>query len=72
MVDKKKKTYLKHKLIKFKKPLDEVTLCQCDSPCKPCVPGAVRISKQTTPGGSDQVFDFKIEYSSGGVVIRQL
>ncbi len=38
MADKKKKTFLKPKLIKFDKPLDEVTLCgsgtgNCNSVC---------------------------------------
>jgi hypothetical protein len=33
MSEEKKKTFLKPKLIKFDKPLDEVTLWQCGSPC---------------------------------------
>ena len=33
MADKKKKTFLKPKLIKFDKPLDEVTLTGCGTPC---------------------------------------
>jgi len=33
MSDKKKKVFIKPELIKFDKPLDEVTLCQCGSPC---------------------------------------
>jgi hypothetical protein len=33
MTDKKKKKFVKPELIKFDKPLDEVTLCQSGSPC---------------------------------------
>ena len=37
-----KKKFVKPELIKFDKPLDEVTLCGCGSPpcgpCGPCVP----------------------------------
>jgi len=37
MDDKKKKEFVKPELIKFDKPLDEVTLCGCGSgPCGPC------------------------------------
>ena len=33
MSDKKERVFVKPELIKFDKPLDEVTLCQCGSPC---------------------------------------
>jgi len=36
MTDKKKKVFEKPELIKFDKPLDEVTLGSCGSPCQPC------------------------------------
>jgi hypothetical protein len=36
MTDKKKKVFIKPELIKFDKPLDEVTLCGSGSPPDPC------------------------------------
>ena len=33
MSDKKKKVFVKPELVKFDKPLDEVTLCQTGTPC---------------------------------------
>lgn len=36
MDDKKKKEFVKPEVIKFDKPLDEVTLWQCGTLCGPC------------------------------------
>ena len=36
MAEEKKKVFVKPELIKFDKPLDEVTLCHCGTPCGPC------------------------------------
>jgi hypothetical protein len=36
MDDKKKRVFVKPELIKFDKPLNEVTLCQCGTIVDPC------------------------------------